>query len=616
MSTATNAGRAEPSVEQVPVLIAGGGPVGLTLALTLAQHGMAAMLVERNPSTTTHPKMDITNGRSMELFRHLGVADELRTVAVPEEHGFDVSWVTKLNGWELARFRYPTVEQRRGLIRDCGDGTMTREPAMRVSQVLLEPALKNILETRAPQIDVRYGWGLDSFRQDDNGVDAVIRSSATGETRTVRAQYLAGCDGAGSVVRKGLGIGLDDIDLRRLAVRELGLRRLVPAFIRAYLGDRETPMDGRVYLIHFTSPDRELLERFGTAWHTQSPEGWTLISQNDRDCWTLHTLLGAGVDADAIDPKQFLFARLGIEFDCDIIVANAWRPRLSLADSYGRGRVWLAGDSAHQVVPAGGYGMNTGVADAFGLGWMLAAIVQGWGDHRLLEAYEAERHPVAERNRTASARHTLVRLAIKTAHHKTIHSEGWHGERSRRRLGREILDLGNLENEADGIEFGYRYDSSPVICHEPHTAPAAHMHAYTPSTQPGARPPSLFLEDGQAIFDLFGTGFTLLRFDDIDVDALVAAAAERGMPLKVVDIRDDHARALYQRDLVLIRPDHHVAWRGNAVTDRSDTVLDRVRGAAPAWPIPTTQDRPTRLVDQPGRRNIPAPRPRLVDSTN
>ena len=593
MDAHIDAERADSGAEAVPVLIAGGGPVGLTVALTLAQRGVAAMLVERNPSTTTHPKMDITNGRSMELFRLLGVADELRKVAVPEDHPFDVSWVTKLDGWELARFHYPTVTQRRELIHECTDGTTTLEPAMRVSQALLEPVLKNILETRAPQIDVRYGWALQTFRQDDDGVDAVIRCAETGETRNIRAQFLAGCDGAGSLVRRGLEIGLDDIDLRRLAARELGLRRLVPAAIRAYLDNRETPMDGRVYLIHFTSPQRELIEKFGTAWHTQSPEGWTLISQNDHDTWTLHTLLGAGVDAEAIDPKQFLFARLGIEFDCDIIVANAWRPRLSLADSYGSGRVWLAGDSAHQVVPAGGYGMNTGVGDAVGLGWMLAAIVQGWGDRRLLEAYEAERRPVAIRNRTASARHTLVRLAIKTAYRKVVHSQGWKGELGRRRLGREILDLGNLENEADGIEFGYCYDTSPVICRESHTAPTDHIDTYTPSTRPGTRPPSVFLRDGQAIFDLFGCGFTLLRFDDIDVDAFVAAAAERGMPLKVADVRDEHARALYQRDLVLIRPDHHVGWRGDTVPDRPAAVLDRVRGAAPAWAAP--QEAPTAI---------------------
>jgi 2-polyprenyl-6-methoxyphenol hydroxylase-like FAD-dependent oxidoreductase len=583
--------QSELTPEQVPVLIAGGGPVGLTLALTLARHGVAAMLVERNPSTTTHPKMDITNGRSMELFRHLGVADELRKVAVPEDHPFDVSWVTNLNGWELARFRYPTPAQRRALIRERNDGTTTLEPAMRVSQALLEPALKNILESRAPQIDIRFGWALERFTQDADGVDAVIRCTATGQTRTIRAQFLAGCDGAGSVVRTGLGIGLDDIDLRRLAVRELGIGRLLPATIRAYLNDREKPMDGRLYLIHFTSPDRDLFERFGTAWHTQSPQGWTLISQNDRDTWTLHALLGAGTDADAIDPKQFLFAKLGIEFDCDIICANEWRPRLSLADSYGNGRVWLAGDSAHQVVPTGGYGMNTGVGDAVGLGWMLAAIVQGWGDRRLLEAYEAERRPVAIRNRAASARHTLVRLAIKTAYRKVIHTDGWNGERGRQRLGREILDLGNLENEADGIEFGYRYDTSPILYDEPHTATDDHMHGYAPGTRPGARPPSLFLDDGGAIFDLFGLGFTLLRFAELDVDSLAAAAAERGIPLKIVDIRDDHARTLYERDLVLIRPDHHVAWRGDAAPDQPGAILDRIRGVAKQF------HRPSRLVD-------------------
>jgi 2-polyprenyl-6-methoxyphenol hydroxylase-like FAD-dependent oxidoreductase len=579
MSTQTN-GRAGLTPEQVPVLIAGGGPVGLTLALTLAQYGVAAILVERNPSTTTHPKMDITNGRSMELFRHLGVADELRKVAVPEDHPFDVSWVTDLSGWELARFRYPTPARRRASIRECKDGAMTLEPAMRVSQALLEPALKGILESRAPQIDIRFGWALDSFSQDADGVDAVIRCSTTGETRTIRPQFLAGCDGAGSVVRTGLGIGLDDIDLRRLAIRELGVGRLLPAAIRAYLSDREKPMDGRIYLIHFTSPDRELFERFGTAWHTQSPEGWTLISQNDRDTWTLHTLLGAGTDVDAIEPKQFLFARLGIEFDCDILCANAWRPRLSLAESYGRGRVWLAGDSAHQVVPAGGYGMNTGVGDAVGLGWMLAAIVQGWGGHRLLEAYETERRSVAIRNRAASARHTLVRLAIKTAYRRAIHTDGWNGESSRRRLARQILDLGNLENESDGIEFGYRYDTSPVVCSEPHTAPVHRMEVYTPGTRPGARPPSLFLDDGRAMFDLFGLGFTLLRFADLDVDAFVEAAVDCGVPLQVVDVRDDHAHTLYERDLVLIRPDHHVAWRGDTVPDRPGAILNRIRGAA------------------------------------
>lgn len=568
-------------VDRVPVLIAGGGPVGLTLALTLARHGVQALLVERNPSTTTHPKMDITNGRSMELYRQLGIADELRKVAVPEDHPFDVAWVTKVSGWELARFRYPGVAERRQTIRACTDVTTTLEPPMRVSQAILEPALKAILETRTG-IDVRYGWALRSFRQHADGVDAVINCSATGETRTVRADYLAGCDGAGSIVRRELGIALHDIDIRRLAAREIGLRTVLAGTVRAFVERHQTPMDGRVYMVHFTSPAREVLERFGTTWHTQSPEGWTLISQNDRDTWTLHTPIRMGVKTEEIDPKQFLFARLGVEFDCDIIVANEWRPRLSLADSYGHGRVWLAGDSAHQVVPNGGYGMNTGVGDAVGLGWALAAVVNGWGGPRLLSAYAAERRAVGVANRDASARHTLVRLAIQMAHRASLSREGWAGERDRARLGREILDLGNLENEADGIEHGYRYDNSPVVCAEPGNPPANPSHRYLPSTVPGARPPSVFLPDGTALFDLFGSGFTLLRFTDVDVMELVAAAEDRGVPLTVVDVRDTHTRKLYERDLVLIRPDQHVAWRGNSGPTDAVAVIDRLRGAVGA----------------------------------
>ncbi|WP_328876076.1 FAD-dependent monooxygenase [Streptomyces sp. NBC_00287] len=267
----------------------------------------------------------------------------------------------------------------------------------------------------------------------------------------------------------------------------------------------------------------------------------------------------------------------------DVLVANAWTPRLTVADSFGRGRVWLAGDAVHQVTPTGGYGMNTGVGDAIGLGWALAAVLQGWGTPGLLRAYAHERRAVALRNRKAAARHSLVRAAIMATNRADLHSERWHGARTRQRIGREISDLGNLENEALGIELGYRYDTSPTIC--PETAPGARaprqpMDEYTPSTWPGARPPSVLLEDGRALFDLFHpTGFSLLRFADLDVTALTDAAAERGVPLRVVDVRDAHARALYERDLVLVRPDQHVAWRGDAPPADPSHVIDRVRGA-------------------------------------
>jgi hypothetical protein len=165
---------------------------------------------------------------------------------------------------------------------------------------------------------------------------------------------------------------------------------------------------------------------------------------------------------------------------------------------------------------------------------------------------------------------------------RAMHSERRLGERTRRRIAREISDLGNLENEALGIELGYRYDTSPVICHEPGARPPRQtMDAYTPSTWPGARPPRVYLQDGTALFDLLsGRGFTLLRFsDEADIASLVEAAQQRRVPLEVVDVRDANARALYERELVLIRPDQHVAWRGNAPPTDPLHIIDRVRGA-------------------------------------
>ena len=566
-------------IESTSVLVVGAGPVGLTLALELEHHGVDALLVERNTTTTQHPKMDITNGRSMELFRRLGVADDLREVAVPTDNSLTVTWATNAVGWELASFTYPTVDEMRETIREHNDGSLPLEPAMRVSQIVIEPALRDVLQDRAEHVRVQYGWALERFEEDADGVTAHLVSHG-GERRTVRARYLAGCDGAGSVVRRQLGIGLDEIELRKLIVTELGLPRLAASAVRTFATTRTRPPDGRFYLVHFTTPEPEALTRFGCAWHLQSPEGWTVISQNDGDTFTLHAPLEIGADADKIDPREFVYERVGRRFAMDVLVANAWTPRLTVADSFGRGRVWMAGDATHQVTPTGGYGMNTGVGDAVGLGWALAAQLQGWGAPGLLRAYEQERRAVAFRNREAAGRHSLVRGAIMAANWFSMHSERWLGERTRRRLGREISDLGDLENEALGIELGYRYDSSPAVCHEPGgQAPRQTMDEYTPSTWPGARPPSLHLQDGRAIFDLFGRGFTLLRFADCDVSALLDAAEERNVPLEVVDVRDTHARALYERDLVLLRPDQHVAWRGDTAPADPLHVIDRVRGA-------------------------------------
>ena len=500
-------------MNQVPVLIAGGGPVGMTLARTLSSFGVRCLLVERNPATTRHPKMDITNGRSMELFLRLGVADRLRAVAVPEENNFDISWITSLTGRELHRFRYPSVVEKRAEIRALNDGTQPREPAMRVSQVVIEPVLRDAI-LNDPLVDARWGVAFEDFEQDGSGVTATLRTVETGATETVRCDFLAGCDGGSSIVREKLGIGLAG---------------------RAQVAHR--------FMVHFRSDARDILQAFGIAWHYQKATG-TIIAQDDKEIWTLQTRLPPGSDPAAIDPHKLLDDFAGTRFPREILVANPWFTHLLVAERYSDGRVFLAGDAAHQYIPTGGYGMNTGIADAVDLGWKLAATVKGFAGPGLLYTYESERRPVGYRNRLASERHTGVRLKI---------AELYQTERDPDSLGRAIAALGNAENESWGIEFGYRYDGvegDPVV--------------YRPTTAPGARLPSTFLRDGSALYDKLGPWFTLLRFGDADPSPLIDTAP---VPIETVIVDDPAIAPIYEAKLVLVRPDTHVAWRGNNCTD-------------------------------------------------
>jgi len=565
---------------EVPVLIVGGGPVGLTLAMELQHQGIEALLCERNPATTSHPKMDITNGRSMELFRRLGYSQEIRSHAIPEENPFSVIWATSLAGGELARFDYPTVKQCWQKIKDDSTGTLSSEPYMRVSQVIVEPVLKGILERDASLVKVRFGFKLEHFEQDDDGVTALLTEVKTGKEIVVRSKFLVGCDGGGSRVRRGLGIGLDKISVLELLNNADGVgANLKHAFKNLFRG--KLPLDGRVYIVHFKSRDKKLLDKFGVAWHLQTPQGATLIGQDDVDTYTLHMPLEMNQNPEKIDPKAFLFKALGMEFDAEVLVSNHWQPQLGLADSYGKGRVWLAGDSAHQYIPTGGYGMNTGVGDAVGLGWTLASILNGWGGEALLTAYQDERRTTGARNRQASKRHMGVRIKISQQDNNLMHRNSAGGEQAREKIGQNITQLGNLENEAWGIELGYRYATSPAICHEEGSEPPSSWENYVPSTWPGARPPSVWVNDDTALFDLFDSkGFTLIRFNEVDVSKLEKAAAMVGLPLKVVNVKDKRVHLLYERDLVLIRPDQHVAWRGNSLPEDVESIVNKVRGVA------------------------------------
>jgi 2-polyprenyl-6-methoxyphenol hydroxylase-like FAD-dependent oxidoreductase len=537
-------------MRSIPILIAGGGPVGMTLALALARLGVDAMLVERNPNTTQHPKMDITNVRSMELFRRLGLVEELRSVAVPEAHCFDVAWVTTMAGHELHRFRYPSVIDKRAEIARNNNGSQPLEPAMRVSQVVIEPALKRAVEADS-RIHSRFGTALEECTQDASGVTAIVRETETGQTETVRCAYLAGCDGGASRVRSCVGIQLEG--QARIAQR---------------------------YMVHFRSPAREMLQRWGIAWHYQSPRG-TLIAQDDVDHWTLHTRPKPGDDLDRVRPDALLARFMGRPIPCEILVANPWTPHMLVAEAYRQGRALLVGDAAHQYNPTGGYGMNTGIADACDLAWKLAALVQGFGGPDLLESYDAERRPVGLRNRQASSRHTEMRLAIAEAYREagiSFEEPSVDAEGRRAALAARIAALGNAENESYGIELGYAYPQSPIVCAETDAEISDDPIRYVPTTAPGARLPSVLLADGSALFDRLGPWFTLIAFDTAPDIELVTAARRVGMPLKVVRIDQPGLEHIYRAPQLLVRPDQHVAWRGRNAAAKADAIIAHCLG--------------------------------------
>jgi 2-polyprenyl-6-methoxyphenol hydroxylase-like FAD-dependent oxidoreductase len=536
------------SMKQVPVLIVGGGPVGMTLARDLARREVNCMLVERNPTTTRHPKMDITNVRSMELFRRLGLADELRAVAVPESHNFDVSWITSLSGHELCRFCYPSVTQWRRLIREKNDGSMPGEPPMRVSQVEIEPVLQRSLQSE-PRVETRWGVAFEHLSQDQDGVTATLRT-AEGQTEQVRCSFLVGCDGGTSRVRGCLGIALD------------GQSRVMDRF-----------------MTHFRSKAASVLQRFGVAWHYQSVAG-TLIAQNDSDIWTLHTRWPNGAAPEAVDARELLRGFAGCDFDYEILVANAWTPHLLVAESYGIDRVFLAGDAAHQYIPTGGYGMNTGIGDACDLGWKLAAALHGFGGPGLLASYDAERRPIGLRNRSASGRHAQVRAEIGALYIPDLTAPGEQGDVARAQAGLRIGTIGNAENESYGIELGYAYTDSPIVCTEPGAEIPSDPLRYVPTTVPGVRMPNVVMSDGRPIFDLLGSWFTLACFGVQPSEALTAAAARHGLPLHVLQSDAPDLIRVYGRQLLLVRPDQHVAWRGSACDSPAvaNAIIARVLG--------------------------------------
>lgn len=521
-------------MEQYDVIVIGAGPVGLITSLDLAQRGVKVLTLERSFTPTHHPKMDITNGRTMELFRSLGIVGELRAVAVPVEHVFDVSWISTFDGQELHRFRYPSPAEYERLSRSRNDGTFTAEAPMRVSQAVIEPALKTILEREA-LATLRYGHAGEAVAADDEGVTVTVADRHNQDrTYHARARYLIGCDGGGSITRGAIGAEFE------------GRYRIMPR-----------------HMTHFRTRGPSLLNRWGHGWHFQSVHG-TLISQNDFDIWTLHTRLPD--DGPIPSPEELVRRFVGFDLDFEILVENAWSPHLVVADQYQKGRIFIAGDACHQYIPTGGYGMNTGVADGLNISWKLAGVIRGEYGPAILDSYGPERHGVGQRNCLYSERHNDVRVAISSLYGESpqVFDPDPVHDGLRRKLGADIAALGNLENEATGIEYGYAYNSSCLNSADHELEICGRPEEYAPALVPGARLPHVYDEAGRPLIDRLGKGLTVLCQPQAlaRAEALSARIKAKGLPVSQAELPASFTDLFPSAELLLLRPDHHLIWVG------------------------------------------------------
>jgi 2-polyprenyl-6-methoxyphenol hydroxylase-like FAD-dependent oxidoreductase len=525
------------------VLIVGAGPTGLTLAIDLGRRGVRCTLIEQKERPAFLPKMERINARTMEIYRRMGLARQIRAAGLRADCPMDVYIVLALDEPPLLRLHYPSVEAAQAQTRASNDGTLPLEPYQLISQYTLEPLLKSIAETM-PAVTVRFGCEFLSLRQDAAGVTAQVRRG-DGGSEALRAAYLVGCDGGASPVRKELGIALAGegnlLSLRQALYRCDALFDLLP------IGNG--PGKGRHY-------------------HVADDKATQLIMQDSTKHWTLHSMVETSAEMNAAFERT-----VGIAVRYEMLSCDPWRQNLLLAEHYGRGRVFLAGDAVHLVIPTGGLGMNSGVADAIDLSWKLAATLAGWGGPNLLASYEVERRQVGERNVGASRYATLGRRKWRSMWRPNIHDDTPEGRQSRFVLS-AIADVEQRKsNEMIGAELGYRYVDSAVICNVP-GGPEHLFREYQPTTWPGARLPHVWCNDGTAMQDHIPEGFTILKLGGTAADAtgLQRAIAARGAPVTVFEMPDRIVREVYGYDLILLRPDLHVVWRGNAAPEDAGEV--------------------------------------------
>src|SRR5579883_602619 len=529
-----------------PILIVGAGPVGLALAGDLGWRGIPCLLIEQSDGSIYQPRMDLVGIRTMEFCRRWGIVGAVEASPYPRDLPQDNVYVTSLTGYELGRERMATLDAA----KPPPESPQRRE---RCPQNMFDPILRDFAAAQT-SVALRYRTRLVAFTQDPDGVTAEVEDDA-GKRSSIRAGYLVGCDGGRSFVRETPGI----------------------------------PMIGTAALTYTTNVifhcrDLVALHDKGRAYRfiVLGPEGtWsTIVAINGTDQWRFSIIGGNEPREYSVEEIDQLIRRaVGRDFDYEILTVMPWVRRELVAERYHEGRVLLAGDSAHMLSPTGAFGMNTGIQDAVDLSWKLAAMLQGWGGPCLLDSYDAERRPIGHRNvREAAAN---FRRMTSPRPRPLLLDPTSAGDAFRQQLGAEFSAIMRHEWFTLGVHLGYRYEDSPICWPDGSAAIPDDPNRYVPSARPGSRAPHVWLAPGRSTLDLFGRGFALLGFgaEESEIDRLMAAARARRVPMSFTAVDDDAAARLYERKLVLVRPDGHVAWRGDRAPDSPLAVIDCVRGA-------------------------------------
>lgn len=532
---------------QVPVLIVGAGPTGLALAIELGERGIGCLLVERNDRVGHAPRAKTTHTRIREHLRRWGIADRLAAAApFGIDYPSNVLFVTRLAGYELARFENAF---------NCAPGKndFYSEHAQWVPQYRLEEVLRGHAQS-LPAVDMRFEVDVRSVEERGGAVIAEAVDMASGEAMRIRSEYLVGADGARSLVRGAIGATMEGVQ---------GL--------------------SRNFNIIFRAPGLAEAHPHGPAimyWQMNAEVPSTLGPMDKGDLWFF---MPGNVPADLELTDESAGALIrkatGIAMPFEILSCDEWFANRLIATGYREGRIFIAGDACHLHPPLGGYGMTLGIGDAVDLGWKIGAVLDGWASPAILDSYEIERRPVHQRVIDEAVANLSANAALTRP---GLEAVGPAGDEVRRAVGALIRETRAQEFRSLGVVLGSSYAGSPFVAEEAGQAPVSPPADYLPSAYPGRLAPHLWLSDGRSLYDLFGPGFTLLAFGDA-LDAEIRAAEEdaarAALPLTVVRLPLSELRSLYQAPLALIRPDQHVAWRGDAWP--GDTILARVTGRKP-----------------------------------